>query len=94
MDKDQVARALAELDDNWSVEEGTLLFQQFQLEDFDEAIEFVNQIAEIADDLDHHPNILVHDYKYVSIETTTHSAGNTLTEKDFELAAAIDELFQ
>jgi 4a-hydroxytetrahydrobiopterin dehydratase len=59
--------------------------------DFGKAISFVNAVARLAEDANHHPDILVHDYRHVRLSLSTHSAGG-LTEGDFALAAAIDAL--
>ncbi len=67
------------------------LEMEVEFEDFDEAVEFVNRVAAVARDSDHHPDILL-SYKMVRLELTTHMAGG-LTEKDFEVAAEIDRLF-
>jgi 4a-hydroxytetrahydrobiopterin dehydratase len=54
---------------------------------FREAIVFVNQVAEKAEAMDHHPDILVQ-YRKVTLTLTSHDAGG-LTERDFKLAAAL-----
>ncbi|PKV67261.1 4a-hydroxytetrahydrobiopterin dehydratase [Pontibacter ramchanderi] len=66
--------------------------RSFQFKDFRAAMAFMNQVADIAEELDHHPwwsNV----YNKVEIELTTHDAGNTVTAKDLELARRIDELY-
>lgn len=73
-------------------EEQKVLSTDIELEGFHEAADFIHQIAEVTEDLDHHPDILLHDYKFVTIFTSTHDA-NGITEKDFELIAAIEDLF-
>lgn len=53
---------------------------------------FMNQVADVAEELNHHPwwsNV----YNKVNIELTTHDAGNTVTDKDLKLARRIDELY-
>ena len=60
---------------------------------FVEAIRFVNQVAELAEDLDHHPDILIHSWNNVSITLSTHSEGG-LTDKDFVMADRIEKLFE
>lgn len=60
---------------------------------FVEAIRFVTELAELAEDLDHHPDILIHSWNNVSITLSTHSEGG-LTEKDFRLAEKIENLFE
>lgn len=71
--------------------EGEAIVRDFELADFVAAIAFVNAVAELAERANHHPDIFVHGYKNVRLTLTTHSAGG-LTERDFELAAAVDAL--
>ena len=49
---------------------------------------FVNHVADLAEKMDHHPDILIQ-YKKVTLTLSTHSAGG-LTALDFELAKKID----
>ncbi len=60
--------------------------------DFKQALLFVNKVGEVAEKLGHHPDICIKDYKNVFISTTTHDKGNVITEKDRQLANAIDGL--
>jgi len=55
---------------------------------FPEAIAFVNRVAELAETMDHHPDILIQ-YRKVRLTLSTHSAGG-LTDLDFTLAQKID----
>lgn len=68
------------------------LEQTFVFGNFQEALNFVNRVGEIAEKMNHHPDICIKNYKQVSISTTTHDKGNTLTKKDYELAEAVDKL--
>ena len=43
-----------------------------------EAIRFVSEVAELAEDLDHHPDILIHSWNNVSITLSTHSEGESI----------------
>ena len=49
------------------------------------------RVAIVAEKMDHHPN-WSNAYNTVTIELTTHDAGNTITDKDRKLAAAIDQV--
>ena len=71
---------------------GDKLEKKFIFSNFKEALSFVNKVGELAEELDHHPEICMRNYKEVVISTTTHSAGNKVTEKDSHLAKAIDNL--
>ena len=57
---------------------------------FPDAIDFVNEVALLAERADHHPDIEVR-HRTVKLTLSTHSAGG-LTENDFALARRIDEL--
>jgi 4a-hydroxytetrahydrobiopterin dehydratase len=73
-------------------EENNELVKKFKFSDFSEAFGFMTRVAILAEKQNHHPwwsNV----YNEVEIRLTTHDAGNTITDKDRELAAAIDELF-
>jgi 4a-hydroxytetrahydrobiopterin dehydratase len=64
--------------------------KEFKFKDFIGAINFVNNVAEIAEEEGHHPDIHVY-YNKVLLELSTHSVGG-LSEKDFILAEKINEL--
>ncbi|ARK10721.1 4a-hydroxytetrahydrobiopterin dehydratase [Fibrella sp. ES10-3-2-2] len=66
------------------------LVRHFTFADFTEAFAFMTRVALIAEKMDHHP-FWTNVYNKVTIELTTHDAGNTVTEKDRTLAAAIDK---
>lgn len=57
---------------------------------FDESIKIANEIAKIANELNHHPEITCR-YSAIVIKTHTHDASG-ITDKDFELAEKIDQL--
>ena len=63
----------------------------FEFFDFKEAWSFMNEVAELAGEHEHHPN-WTNVYNRVSIQLSTHEAGNTITDKDRKLAEAIDDL--
>ena len=55
------------------------------------AIAFVDRVAEVAEQANHHPDILLHGWNKVRLTLSTHSQGG-LTEADFRLAAQFDQL--
>ncbi|MDW3196478.1 MAG: 4a-hydroxytetrahydrobiopterin dehydratase [Cytophagales bacterium] len=67
------------------------LSQTFEFKNFVEAFGFMTQVAIIAEKMDHHPN-WSNVYNKVTIELTTHDAGNVVTDNDRNLAKAIDGL--
>jgi pterin-4a-carbinolamine dehydratase/ribonuclease HI len=72
-------------------EKDNKLYQKFDFKDFAEAVKFINQVAEIADSLNHHPTVK-NTYSTVELWLSTHDAGDTVTEKDIEFAKQIDQL--
>ena len=71
--------------------EGDEIVRERRFDDFAQAMEFVNHVAEAAEEANHHPDILVHGWNKVRLSLTNHSAGG-LTEADFEMAGRIDKL--
>lgn len=72
-------------------EENNQLKRSFEFSNFIEAFGFMSQVALIAEKMEHHPN-WSNVYNTVDISLCTHDAGNTVTDKDRKLAAAIDRL--
>ena len=72
-------------------EENNKLIRTFEFTDFVEAFGFMSKVAIIAEKMDHHPN-WSNVYNKVTIELTTHDAGNIVTQNDRNLAEAIDKL--
>ncbi len=70
-------------------EQDNKLSRTFEFKDFNEAFSFMTKVALIAEKMDHHPN-WSNVYNKVTIELTTHSAGNTVTTLDHTLAKKID----
>jgi 4a-hydroxytetrahydrobiopterin dehydratase len=66
--------------------------REFEFENFSAAVAFFNQVAEAAELNDHHPDILLHNYKRVTITLTSHEQGK-VTLKDIKLAEIIDEIY-
>ncbi|MGA9466289.1 MAG: 4a-hydroxytetrahydrobiopterin dehydratase [Exiguobacterium marinum] len=62
----------------------------YRLETFPEAIQFVHLVADLAESLDHHPNILI-EYRDVTLTVSTHDEGG-ITEKDITLAKGCEGL--
>jgi 4a-hydroxytetrahydrobiopterin dehydratase len=76
--------------DQWR-REGEALVRDLKFDDFKQAIAYVNRVADLAEEVNHHPDILVHGWNRVRLTLTTHSAGK-LTDNDFQMAGRIDEL--
>ena len=67
------------------------LERDFEFDDFAAAMAFVNRVAGVAEEANHHPDILVHGWNKVRLTLQTHTAG-AVTDNDHRLAATIDEL--
>jgi 4a-hydroxytetrahydrobiopterin dehydratase len=72
----------------WENEDHTLK-HKFHFKDYFETIKFINEVADIANTQNHHPTMIV-DFDRVEVLVTTHEIGNMLTQKDFDLAKAIE----
>jgi 4a-hydroxytetrahydrobiopterin dehydratase len=68
---------------------GEMISRTFEFADFVAAMKFVNAVAELAEQAQHHPDMDVR-WNKVTLALTTHDAGG-LTEKDFAMARACDE---
>lgn len=86
---EQVAAALAELPE-WSGD-GTGIERTVKQSSFPAAVDAIVQIAAVAEELDHHPDLDLR-WRTVRVSVVTHSAGG-VTELDLELARRVDELF-
>lgn len=74
-------------------EENNKLTRTFEFKNFSEAFAFMTRVAIEAEKMDHHPT-WTNTWNKVEISLSTHSAGNKVTEKDHQLAKAIDSLLK
>ncbi|ROI10369.1 4a-hydroxytetrahydrobiopterin dehydratase [Chryseobacterium sp. H3056] len=74
----------------WTEKDGKLE-QTFKFKDFSEAFAFMTRVALVAESMQHHPD-WSNSYNQVTITLVTHDAGNKITEKDHQLAKAIDKI--
>ena len=86
---ERVADLLSELED-WSVVDDHHLNRTFAFPDFAAALAFVSRIGAIAEEQNHHPDILL-TWGEVDVEIWTHKIDG-LTESDFVLAARFDQV--
>lgn len=92
LSKREIDEYLKELKYGWKYEPNPdKIVNEFNFKDFVSAIGFVNEVAKLAQQEDHHPNIYVHDFKKVRIELWTHKI-NGLHKNDFILASKIEGL--
>lgn len=72
---------------------GSHIETEVETKDFAAGLKLLNQIGEIAESMDHHPDLLLHGYNKLKITTSTHSEGG-LTKNDLELASKLDSCIQ
>jgi len=89
--KDSITDLLAN-DPAWTVS-GETLVGNWKFTNFTELRAVVVAVCNLADELNHHPTV-IYGYNTLRIETTTHDAGNTITEKDVELAGRVSEVLE
>ncbi len=68
--------------------EGDAIEKQYSFGSFADSMKFANRVAALAEEHNHHPDILVQ-YTKVTLTLSSHDAGG-LTARDFRLAKAID----
>lgn len=77
-----------ELNNDWQVIDGQRLEKQYKFDNFQQALDFTNKVGELAEEVDHHPEICL-TWGEASITIWTHSIGG-LSEADFVFAARAD----
>ena len=88
LNRDQIEQKLADTG-RWKLNNDKIS-RLINFNNFKEAMEFVNMVADEAEKMDHHPDMNI-SYDKVELTLTTHSEGG-LTEKDFTLAKKINQL--
>ena len=86
---DELAQALLSVP-AWSVVDGRLTTRR-ELDTFGAAIGFVQQVAAVAEELDHHPDIDIR-WRTVSLTVSTHDSGHAITSRDVLLAQRVEAL--
>ncbi len=71
--------------------DGEGIARDWTFADFKEAMAFANRVADLAEEANHHPDILVHDWNKVRLTFVTHSAGG-VTQADLDMARRVDDL--
>jgi len=89
-DPKQIAEYRENIEESWKVIEYKKIVKEYHFKNYIQTISFVNKVAALAEEENHHPVLHVY-YGKVVIELWTHSV-NGLSENDFILAAKIDKL--
>ena len=88
---DEAERRLRHLP-GWQLrDDATRIRREWVVVDFPAAMEFLNRVAELAEQEGHHPDLHLTEYRNVAVELSTHAIDG-LSDNDFILAAKINEL--
>jgi len=77
----------------WMLIDDKKIEKTYEFQNFDEAFNFLDKVAHIAEKENHHPDLNLHDYKKVTIKISTHAIDG-LSENDFILASKIDQILR
>lgn len=89
-DKNQIKEFKSNLSSGWQVIENKKIQKEFPFENFKRGMAFAQEIARLAEEENHHPDMCIH-YTKVEVELSTHAIGG-LSENDFIMAVKIDSL--
>ncbi len=89
LSKSEINKNLKSLNSNWKLVDNKIQ-REFIFKDFSSAFNFIKELADLAEILNHHPDIF-NSYNKVIISLTTHDLGG-VSKKDFKLAMEIDNL--
>jgi 4a-hydroxytetrahydrobiopterin dehydratase len=89
LSNDEIESRIADLDNGWELKDGKIA-KSFQFTSFMGAIEFVNEIARIAERLDHHPIITIN-WKTVKLSLKSFDV-DAITKRDINLAKEIEKV--
>lgn len=92
LDKDQSAQLMDQLPDWQLAEDDRTIVRMIKFQNFSETMSFINAMAEVAEQQDHHPDFNA-GYDYCEVRYTTHAIGG-LSENDFICAAKINALLK
>ncbi len=83
-----------EVPEGWTVtDERKMIEIEVSTEDFLEAVDLFNELAEIAEDQMHHPDFHITEYNQVRITSWSHDIGG-LSERDEKLASSITDVLR
>jgi len=88
---EEVQRYLGQVP-GWKLEDGVVR-RALRFPDFRALIAFVNRLAHLAEEEQHHPDFLVYGYRRMRIDFATHSIGG-LSLNDFIMAARVNKLLE
>ncbi|MDY7082439.1 MAG: 4a-hydroxytetrahydrobiopterin dehydratase [Halobacteria archaeon] len=74
------------------VYDGDRIRRSYEFDTYMDGVDFVNQVAELAEDANHHPDIILA-FRKVVVTLKSHDV-DEITDRDFDLAGEVDELFE
>jgi 4a-hydroxytetrahydrobiopterin dehydratase len=89
LSNDEIESNIVDLDNGWELKDGKIV-KSFQFASFMNAIEFVNEIAKVAERLDHHPIITIN-WKSVKLSLKSFDI-DAITKRDIGLAKDIEKV--
>ena len=90
LNEKEVSELKKQISSDWKVSDNSKISKEFMFVNYRHTIDFVNKVADIAEEEGHHPVLHIF-FGRVVVELWTHSV-NGLSENDFILAAKIDKL--
>lgn len=75
----------------WSADDDVAISKTYAMPNYIAGVAFASAVAILAEAHDHHPDITI-SYKKVTVRFSTHDAGNKITQKDVDVALAIEGL--
>ncbi len=89
LSEEEVRKYITDLDNAWELKEGKIV-KSFQFSSFMDSIEFVNKVAKVAEELDHHPIITIN-WKTVKLSIKSFDV-DAITNRDINFAQEIEKL--
>jgi 4a-hydroxytetrahydrobiopterin dehydratase len=92
LSREEAQGLLAEVGEGWQLsDDGKTLSRQLTFKNFLRAMDFLNQLAQVAEHENHHPDFCLQGWNKVSLSLSTHSIGG-LSRNDFIMAAKLQAL--
>ena len=91
LSSEEVAAMAEGLQPGWTVDGTASLTRSLEVQDFKAALRLVNRLGEAAEEENHHPDLLISNYRQVTITLSTHDVGG-LSANDFVMARRADAL--
>mgnify|MGYP000944547430 FL=1 len=73
--------------------EDKMLVRETTFKDFKEAVGFINKLADVAEKINHHPDMTICEYNRVIVATTTHDKGG-ITDNDIKIAQEFESILE